>query len=75
MEYLKYGMTIVNDYADARRHTSTMMKSPMRFSLTGEHVDCTDNTSQPLTLFQISELHINLYISKALDEDLAKVYA
>jgi hypothetical protein len=71
MEYPKYGMTIVKDRDDARRHASTMIKSPMRFSLTGEHVDCTKNTSQPLTLLQ---LHINLYISKALDEDLAKVY-
>jgi hypothetical protein len=49
-----------------------MMKSPTGFSLTGEHVGCTKNTSQVLTLLQ---LHINLYIRKALDEDLAKVYA
>uniref|UniRef100_A0A0A9GCT9 AW257883 n=1 Tax=Arundo donax TaxID=35708 RepID=A0A0A9GCT9_ARUDO len=50
LAYPKYGMTIVIDRADARRHASIMMKSSMRFSLTGEHVGWTKNTSQPLTL-------------------------
>jgi hypothetical protein len=49
-------MTTLIDRADARWHASIMMKSSMRFSLTGELVGYTKNISQAFTLLQ---LHIN----------------